>query len=72
MTKKLMYFKNELEYSKGSDHVTDDIVPLFGHYKNYQGRTLLSYKVQRHVIKRSLSTALGPDFFAHVHCPLKF
>ena len=24
-----MYFKNKLGYSKGSDHVTDDIVPLF-------------------------------------------
>ena len=69
-----MYFKDELEYSKGSDHVTDDIVPLFWSLQKLptEGRTLLSYKVQRHVIKRSLCTALGPDFFARVHCPLKF
>ena len=69
-----MYFKNELEYSKGSDHVTDDIVPLFWSLQKLptEGRTLLSYKVQHHVIKRSLCTALGPDFFARVHCPLKF
>ena len=35
-----MYFKSELENSKGSDHMTDDIVPLFWSLQNYQGRTL--------------------------------
>ena len=24
-----MYLKNELNYSKRSDHVTDDVIPLF-------------------------------------------
>ena len=25
-----MYFKNEIKYSKQSDHVTDDVSPSFG------------------------------------------
>ena len=39
-----MYFKNELKYSKRSDHVTDDVMSLFWSRKNLSGRTLLSCK----------------------------
>ena len=39
-----MYLKNELKYSKRSDHVTDDVMSLFCSRKNLSGRTLLSCK----------------------------
>ena len=42
MTK--MYFKNELKYSKRSDHVTDDVMSLFWSWKKLSVRTLLSCK----------------------------
>ena len=70
-----MYFKNELEYSKGSDHVTDDIVPLFWSLQKLSRKNITMYfptNFHCHVIKRPLSTALGLHFFAHVHCPVKF
>ena len=35
MTKKET-LKNELKHSKGFDHMTDDVMSLFGHGKNYQ------------------------------------
>ena len=31
-----MYFKNELKYSKRSDHVTDDVMSLFWSWKNFK------------------------------------
>ena len=39
-----MYFKNELKYSKRSDHVTDDVMSLFWSREKLSGRTLLSCK----------------------------
>ena len=39
-----MYFKNELKYSKCSDHVTDDVVSFFWTWKILSGRTLVSCK----------------------------
>ena len=67
-----MYFKNELEYSKGSDHVTDDIVPLFWSLQKLPRKNITFLQSSVPCDKRSLCTALGPDFFARVHCPLKF
>ena len=39
-----MYFRNELKYSKRSDHVTDDVTSLFWPWEKLSGRTLLSCK----------------------------
>ena len=39
-----MYFKNELKYSKRSDH-ENDVIPLFKSLQKLSGRTLLSYRI---------------------------
>ena len=35
-----MYFKNELEYSKGSYHMTVDIMPLFWSLQNLSWKNI--------------------------------
>ena len=50
-----MYFKNELKYSKGSNHMTDDVMSIvFGNEKTCQVEHYFLCRV-----KRQLSTALG-------------
>ena len=65
-----MYFKNELKYSKRSDHVADDVMSLFWSRKNFSGRTLLSCKFSLPCDETSTLYSPRPSF-AHVHCPLK-
>ena len=66
-----MYFKNELKYSKGSNHMTDDVMSIvFGNEKNLSGRTLLSLPCETSTLYSPRPSF--PTFFAHVHCPLKF
>ena len=66
-----MYFKNELKYSKRSDHETEMSCPSFGKEKNCHVKNYFSANFLCRVMKRQLSTALGlvSGLFAHAHCP---
>ena len=51
-----MYFKNELKYSKRSDHVTDDAMSLICNEKKLSGKHHFPASFLCRVMKRGLST----------------
>ena len=54
--------------------MTDDVISLFGHEKNYHVERYFLANFLCRVMKRQLSKALGlvSGVFAHVHFPVKF
>ena len=70
-----MYCRNELKYSKRSDHVTDDVTSLFWPWEKLSGRTLLPCKCSLPYDETSIIYSPRPSlptFSLMSFSPLKF